>query len=368
MKKYAIIILAVMVAAACFCQSAMGARIKDVASIKGVRSNQLVGYGLVFGLDGTGDKQQTRFTVQSLVNMLEDNGIRVDKDKVKVKNVAAVMVTADMPPFSRIGNTLDVLVSSIGDAQSLVGGTLVMTPLKGVDGNVYALAQGPISIGGVGASGGGGSVTVNHLLAGRISDGATVEREIPMSLEGKTALTMMLSEPDFTTASRVEGAINTALGLSAARMLDSGTLEITIPENRRSNVAAFLADIEGLSVTPDAVAKVVVNERTGTVVMGENVRISTVAISHGNLSITISESAMVSQPSPLAEQGETVVVPRTDISVEEQQANLMVVDGGATIGELVGALNAIGVTPRDLISIFQSIKAAGALQADLEII
>jgi flagellar P-ring protein precursor FlgI len=292
----------------------------------------------------------------------------VDKSKVKVKNVAAVMVTANMPPFSRIGNRLDVLVSSIGDAQSLVGGTLLMTPLKGVDGSVYALAQGPVSIGGVGASGGGGSVTVNHLLAGRVPDGASVEKEIPMSLEGKTSLTMMLSEPDFTTARRVSDAINAALGQSVAKMLDSGTLEIQIPENRQASVATFLADIEHLSVAPDSVAKVVVNERTGTVVMGENVRISTVAVSHGNLSISIRESAQVSQPGPFARQGETVVVPETDIAIEMAERNLMVVDGGATIGELVAALNAIGVTPRDLISIFQSIKAAGALQAELEII
>jgi flagellar P-ring protein precursor FlgI len=368
MKNKIVTTLVAIAASVCLCQAAMAARIKDVASIKGVRSNQLVGYGLVVGLDGTGDKQQTRFTIQSLVNMLEDMGIRVDKSKVKVKNVAAVMVTANMPPFSRIGNRLDVLVSSIGDAQSLVGGTLLMTPLKGVDGSVYALAQGPISIGGVGASGGGGSVTVNHLLAGRIADGASVEKEIPMSLDGKTSLTMTLSEPDFTTARRVSDAINVALGGPAAKMLDSGTVEIQIPLNRQDNVASFLADIEHLAVAPDAVAKVVVNERTGTVVMGENVRISTVAVSHGNLSISIRESAQVSQPGAFARRGDTVVVPDTDIAIEQEERNLMVVDGGATIGELVGALNAIGVTPRDLISIFQSIKAAGALQAELEII
>lgn len=368
MKRRAITIITVIVAAACMCQTALGARIKDVASIKGVRSNQLVGYGLVVGLDGTGDKQQTRFTIQSLVNMLEDMGIRVDKSLVKVKNVAAVMVTANMPPFSRIGNRLDVLVSSIGDAKSLVGGTLLMTPLKGVDGNVYALAQGPISIGGVGAGGGGGGVTVNHLLAGRVADGASVEREIPMTLDGKSSLTLMLYTPDFTTARRVSDVINSAVGQPSARMLDSGTIEIMIPEKRRINVASFLADIERLNVVPDVVAKVVVNERTGTVVVGENVRISTVAISHGNLTISVQESARVSQPRPFSRQGDTVVIPQTQVVIEQEQRNLMVVDGGATIGDLVSALNAIGVTPRDLISIFQSIKAAGALQAELEII
>jgi flagellar P-ring protein precursor FlgI len=243
-----------------------------------------------------------------------------------------------------------------------------MTPLKGVNGDVYALAQGPISIGGVGASGGGGSVTVNHLLVGRVADGASVEKEIPMSLEGKTSLTMTLYNPDFTTANRVSEAINGALGQSSAKMIDSGTLEIKIPNNRQTNVAAFLADIERLPVIPDSVAKVVINERTGTVVMGENVRISTVAVSHGNLSISIRESAQVSQPAPFSEQGQTVVIPETEITLNQEQRNLMMVDGGATIGELVSALNAIGVTPRDLISIFQSIKAAGALQAELEII
>jgi flagellar P-ring protein precursor FlgI len=368
MKNKTISMLSAALITACLYQPALGARIKDMAAIKGVRSNQLVGYGLVVGLNGTGDKQQTRFTIQSLVNMLEDMGIRVDKSLVKVKNVAAVMVTANMPPFSRIGNRLDVLVSSIGDAQSLVGGTLLMTPLKGVDGNVYALAQGPISIGGVGASGGGGGVTVNHLLAGRVAGGASVEREIPMNLDGKSFLTMMLFTPDFTTARRVSEAINTEMGQQAAKMLDSGTIEIQVPENRRFNVASFLADIERLNVVPDAVAKVVVNERTGTVVVGEHVRISKVAISHGNLTISVRESAQVSQPQSFSGQGETVVTPETQVVIQQEQRSLMVVDGGATIGDLVSALNAIGVTPRDLISIFQSIKAAGALQAELEII
>jgi flagellar P-ring protein precursor FlgI len=368
MKNRAITILMAIAVTASLCQTAWGARIKDVATIKGVRSNQLVGYGLVVGLNGTGDKQQTRFTIQSLVNILEEMGIRVDKSLVKVKNVAAVMVTANMPPFSRIGNRLDVLVSSIGDAQSLVGGTLLMTPLKGVDGNIYALAQGPISIGGVGASGGGGGVTVNHLLAGRVADGASVEKEIPVVLDGKTSLTMALLTPDFTTARRISDAINVALGQPSAKMLDSGTLEILIPENRRLDVASFLADIEHLVVVPDSVAKIVVNERTGTVVVGENVHISKVAISHGNLTISIRESAQVSQPQSFSGQGETVVTPDTQVVIEQEKRSLMVIDGGATIGDLVNALNAVGVTPRDLISIFQSIKAAGALQAELEII
>jgi flagellar P-ring protein precursor FlgI len=348
-------------------QAASAARIKDLAAIKGIRTNQLVGYGLVVGLNGTGDKSGTEFTIQSLVNMLERVGIHVDRNDVKVKNVAAVMVTAKMLPFARIGNKIDVLVSSIGDAKSLVGGTLLLTPLRGADGKVYALAQGPLSVGGFGAEGAGEGVTKNHLLAARIAGGATIECEISLSLEGKKSLTLTLLNPDFTTALRVSESINTVMGNGVAKAVDSGTLLLTVPLNFQDNVAKFLADIETLNVEPDAVAKIVVNEKTGTVVIGENVRISTVAVSHGNLSITIKESPEVSQPLPYS-KGETVVTPDTNIEIKEEENQLVLVPGGSTIGELVRALNAIGVTPRDLISIFQSIKAAGALQAELEII
>ena len=349
--------------------AAWAARIKDLAAIKGVRSNQLSGYGLVVGLDGTGDKSGTRFTRQSLVNMLKRMDIDVDPNLVRVKNVAAVMVTAKMPPFARVGNRIDVLVSSIGDAQSLVGGTLVLTQLKGADGRVYALAQGPLSVGGFGAQGGSGSsVTKNHLLAGRIAGGASIEREIPVALSEKTSLTLTLFNPDFTTALRMSDSINTALGEAVSQALDSGTLQLRVPDAFQNRVSGFLAKLEALHVEPDAVARIVVNEKTGTVVIGENVRISTVAVAHGNLSITIKESFNVSQPAPFARVGETVVTPESDVTVEEPKEQLMIVQGGATIGELVRALNAIGVTPRDLISIFQSIKAAGALQAELEII
>ena len=348
-------------------QPSYAARIKDLAAIKGIRTNQLVGYGLVVGLDGTGDKTGTEFTIQSLVNMLERMGVHVNANDVKVKNVAAVMVTAQMPPFSRIGNRLDIVVSSLGDAKSLVGGTLLLTPLKGVDGQVYALAQGPVSVGGVGATGGGGSVTKNHLLVARVAGGGTIEREVPVSLNGKTSLTMTLFSPDFTTAMRVSQSINAAMGQSVADALDSGTLALSIPDDHKRNVAAFIARIETLNVIPDSVAKIVVNEKTGTVVVGENVRIATVAISHGNLSITVRESAYVSQPEPFG-KGKTVVTPQTDIEIQEEANSLMVIETGSTIRELVKALNAVGVTPRDLISIFQSIKAAGALQAELEII
>ncbi|HSM74981.1 MAG TPA: flagellar basal body P-ring protein FlgI [Desulfobacterales bacterium] len=348
--------------------TAEAARIKDIAAVKGVRPNQLVGYGLVVGLNGSGDNNKTEFTIQSLVNMLERMNVHVDPNDVKVKNVAAVIVTASLPPFARIGNKIDVLVSSIGDAKSLVGGTLLLTPLRGVDREVYALAQGAVSVGGFGATGTtGSSVTQNHLLAAQIPGGATVEKEIPFALAGRQELTLTLFQPDFTTAVRVSDAINQAMGGALASTLDSGTLEVQVPAGFHDNLPGFLARIETLSVTPDSVARIVVNEKTGTVVMGENVRISTVAVAHGNLSISIQEAFDVSQPEPLA-QGDTVVTPRTEIQIREQDQELMIVPGGSTIGELVRALNAIGVTPRDLISIFQSIKAAGALQAELEIL
>jgi flagellar P-ring protein precursor FlgI len=338
-----------------------------MAAIKGIRTNQLVGYGLVVGLDGTGDKSGTEFTIRSLVNMMEQMGVNVNPGDVKVKNVAAVMVTAKMLPFSRIGNRIDVMVASVGDAKSLVGGTLLLTPLRGVDSQIYALAQGPISVGGIGAGGAGGGVVKNHLLAARVADGGTIERELPVVLDGKESLTMTLFNPDFTTAQRLSQSINDEMGEAVAKALDSGTVGLSIPENQRNNVAGFLARLETLNVSPDTVAKIIVNEKTGTVVVGENVRISTVAISHGNLSISVRESAVVSQPNAFA-SGETVTTAKTDIEIKEEANNLMVIESGSTIRELVRALNAIGVTPRDLISIFQSIKAAGALQAELEII
>jgi len=373
-----------------FAPQALAARIKDLASIKGIRNNQLVGYGLVVGLDGTGDKAGTGFTVQSLANMIERLGIHVDQNSISVKNVAAVMVTADVPPFSKTGNKIDVLVSSIGDAKSLLGGTLLLTPLRGVDRKVYALAQGPISVGGFAAGGaGGGGVTKNHPTVGRISTGATIEREIPVSIQGKYELVIALSNPDFTTAVRVREAINHRFGQMLATTMDSGSLNLEIPEAFRERVVEMVATVENLEVTPDAVARVVLNEKTGTVVIGQNVRISTVAVAHGNLSIQIKERTVVSQPSPFAPAppegpdtrqfepdegvvigpgGQTVVAPDSDVTVQEENNRLLLVPSGSTIGELVRVLNAIGVTPRDLITIFQSIKAAGALHAELKLI
>ncbi|HFB83992.1 MAG TPA: flagellar basal body P-ring protein FlgI [Thermodesulfatator sp.] len=351
-----------------FLTSAEAARLKDLANIQGVRSNQLIGYGLVVGLKGTGDGNQTQFTVQSIVNMLKRLGVTVDMAQVKVKNVAAVMVTAELPAFAKVGQKLDVLVSSLGDAKSLQGGTLLLTPLKGADGQVYALAQGPISIGGFAAGGAaGGGVQKNHPTAGRIPGGATVEREVPVDLLHRQEITLALRDYDFTTVTRATEVINAYLGAPYARALDGKTISVRIPDQYRHNIVGFIAELERLEVNPDTVAKVVLDERTGTVVMGENVRISKVAIAHGNLSIQIKERPRVSQPPPFS-PGATVVVPESQVSVTEEGNRIVVLEEGASIGELVRALNAVGATPRDLIAIFQAIKAAGALQAELKII
>jgi flagellar P-ring protein precursor FlgI len=343
------------------------ARIKDVADIQGVRDNQLVGYGLVVGLDGTGDGKKAIFTIQSMASMLEKMGVTIQPENIKVDNVAAVMLTADLPAFARVGSRIDVLVSSIGDAENLQGGTLLFTPLRAADGNVYAVAQGPISTGGFSAAGSGGKIQKNFPTVGRVVGGALIEREIPSNFSMKETLTLTLHSPDFTTASRVAEAINTAMNYQTAQTPDPGTIRVKVPEKYMGNTVALVTLIEGLVVTPDAVAKVLINERTGTVVMGTEVRISTIAIAHGNLSIQIKESPDVSQPLPFSE-GETVVVPDTEFSVKEGNNRLILMESGVSIGEVVRALNALGVSPRDLIAIFQAIKAAGALQAKLEII
>ena len=365
----------------------MAARIKDISSIKGVRPNQLFGYGLVIGLNGSGDKGGTSFTIQGLANMLEHMGIDISAEDVKVKNVAAVIVSAVYPPFSRIGKKIDVTLSSIGDAKSLQGGTLLLTPLKGVDGKVYALAQGPVVIGGYSAGGdAGGGVTKNHPTVGKISGGATIEREIPLSITDKTELTIILNHPDFNTAARAAQAINSKIGERIARPIDPGTLSLGVPEEFRDKVVKLIAQIGNVEVVPDSVAKVIVNEKTGTVVVGENVRIQRIAVAHGNLSIQIKETRQVSQPLAFAPSGKgaaatqmkdgtivapggsTVVTPESEVGIAEEDNRLVLIPEGRTIGELVKALNAIGVTPRDLITILQAIKAAGALQGDLEII
>ncbi len=342
------------------------ARLKDIVEIQGVRQNQLVGYGLVIGLKGTGDGNKARFTVQSLASMLEKMGITVNAVDINVKNVAAVMVTADMPPFARPGASIDVTASSIGDAKSLENGTLLFTPLKAADGQVYAVAQGSVSTGGFSVSGAGGGAQKNFPTVGRISGGALVEKAVESSFRHKESLSLTLNRPDFTTASRIRDSINSAFANGIATTVDSGTIEVMVPLKFADNIVGFVAVLENIGVAPDTVSKIVVNERTGTVVIGENVRISTVAIAHGNLSIQVKESANVSQPMPFS-QGQTVVTPDTNILVKEEKVPIYLMESGTSIGEIVRALNVLGVTPRDLISIFQALQAAGALQAKLEI-
>lgn len=348
--------------------SADAVRIKDLASFEGVRENQLVGYGLVVGLNGTGDSDQAKVQLQSVATMLERMGVTISAAQLKVKNVAAVMITATLPPFAKQGNRIDVLVSSLGDAKSVAGGTLIMSPLKGADNQVYAVAQGSILTNSFAFGGQAASAQKNHPTAGTIPAGALVERELPNVLAGKRQLRLNLGRSDFTTAARVAAAINEKIGADVAATTDPGSVIITIPARYADRMIEFVSAIETLDVRPDNVARVVVNERTGTIVMGDQVRISTVAVSHGNLSLVIKETPQVSQPAPLSKGGETKVVPRTDMKVEEEARRLMVLAEGSTIGDVVRALNALGVTPRDLIGILQAVKSSGALQADLQII
>jgi flagellar P-ring protein precursor FlgI len=343
------------------------ARIKDIVDIKGARQNQLVGYGLVVGLFGTGDGKNSVFTSQSLAALLNKMGVTVNPEQLKGNNVAAVMVTADLPPFARVGSQIDVLVSSIGGAESLQGGTLLLTPLRAANGQVYAVAQGPVSTGGFVVKGASAGVAKNFPTVGRVAGGALVERELSVAFNEKHRLCLALRAPDFTTASRVAAAINATVFDRAASTPDGGTVDVIVPQKYLGNVVAFVSMIENLEVTPDVESKVVINERTGTVIMGETVRISTVAIAHGNLSIQISESANVSQPLPFSD-GRTVATPQTDVAVQEGRSPIYLMNHGVSIGDVVRALNALGVSPRDLIAIFQALKAAGALQAKLEII
>lgn len=341
------------------------ARLKDVVDIEGVRDNPLTGFGLVVGLNGTGDSGAS-FTNQSLTMMLERMGISSSQG-VKVKNVASVMVTANLPPFARQGGRLDVTLSSLGDAKSLQGGTLILTPLKGADGQIYAVAQGAVSIGGFAAEGGGAAVQKNHPTVARISGGGIVEREVAFELNRENQLQLALRNPDFTTANRVVKAVNNLFGEPLANSRDSGTILLTIPKEYQGRVVSFVSRLENLQVEPDQTARIVVNERTGTIVMGENVRVSTIALAHGGLSLRITESPQVSQPLPLSD-GETVTNPDTQIDATEKEAKVLEMVEGITLGDLVRGLNSVGVTPRDLIAILQAIKAAGALQADLEIL
>ena len=344
------------------------ARVKDIAGVKGVRPNQLMGYGLVVGLNSTGDDDKTEFTFQSLTNMMKRMGIVIDKKKVDLDNVAGVMVTATLPSFSKVGTRIDVVVSSMGNAKNLQGGTLLLTPLSAPDGNVYAVAQGPLSTGGFAAGGAaGGGVQKNHPTVGYIPGGAIVEKDLSLNLLGRNVISLNLNNPDFTTCLRLTRVINTGLGEELAQSVDAGTVEIKTPWEFQERLVEFISLVENLNIVPDTIAKVVLNERTGTVIMGENVKISTVAISHGNLSIIIKERERVSQPLPFS-VGETVFTPDTEIAIKEEDSRLMVVPEGVNLREVVRGLNTIGVSPRDLISIFHAIRASGALQAELVII
>lgn len=344
-------------------------RIKDIADFEGVRDNLLVGYGLVVGLNGTGDTlTNSPFTQQSLIGMLERLGINVRNSTMKTANVAAVMVTATLPPFSRTGTRIDVSVSALGDAKSLQGGTLLVTPLIGADGEVYAVSQGTVSVSGFVAQGQATTVTKNVPTTGRIAAGGIVEREINFQLASLQTVHLSLRNPDFTTANRVAQAINGFLGTNAALTLDPSTVSVNVPPKYRGNVPGLLTDIEQLRVVPDETARVVIDEQSGVIVMGENVRISTVAIAQGNLTIRITETPQVSQPTPFSTGGTTTTVARTNVQVEQSEdKKLGVLSGGVTLQELVNGLNAMGIGPRDMISILQAIKAAGALQAEIEV-
>ncbi|MBI5893017.1 MAG: flagellar basal body P-ring protein FlgI [Deltaproteobacteria bacterium] len=367
MKKILSILFLLLTSYLLLLTDVYAARVKDIAAFEGVRANQLIGYGLVVGLEGTGDKSGTEFTVQSLAAMLNRMGIKVDAKDVKVKNVAAVMVTAEIPPFAKPGSRIDVMVSSMGDAKSLQGGTLLFTPLKGADNQVYAVAQGALSIGGFSAGAGDTKVQKNHLTVGKIASGALIEKEVTLRLDNKDELVLTLKRADFTTAKKLTDAINKTVGDGTAISVDAATVALKVPESYKKSVIGFISDIEKIDVGVDVIAKVIVNERTGTIVMGENVKVSTVAVSHGSLSVEIKTRYNVSQPAPFS-GGQTIVVPEQDVAVKEQEAKLIMLPEGVSLAEIVRALNAIGVTPRDLISILQAIKAAGALQADLEII
>jgi len=366
LKRAVTLIIFIVLFFAAVTDESNAARIKDLAYINGVRSNQLVGYGLVVGLNGTGDKSNTIFTNQSLANMLEKMGIRIDPTKTKVNNIAAVTVTADLPPFGKVGNKIDASVSSIGDAKSLGGGILLLTQLKGADGEVYAMAQGPLVVGGFLASGTGATVQKNHPTVGRVPNGVTIEREISYADMKSDSLLISLKAPDYTTARRMAERINQTF-VGAAFAKDGGSVAVTTPDEQKSNPVKFVSMIENLDVKPDNMAKIVVDEKTGTVVMGDNVLISTVAISHGNITVQVKEDTNVSQPLPFA-RGRTVATPDTQIKVEEDRGRWVVIPEGITIRELVNAMNATGVPTRDIITILQTIKAAGALYAELEVI
>lgn len=346
------------------------ARLKDLTTVEGIRDNQLIGYGLVVGLNGTGDKQQTIFSVQTLANMLQRMGVNIESQisTIQVRNIAAVFVTATLPPFSRPGIKIDATISSIGDAKSLAGGTLLLTPLSAADGQVYAVAQGPLVIGGYSAGPAANAKVVNHPTVGRVPSGALVERDTSLNLSQLSSLSILLNDPDFDAARELAAVINREMGGNVARVVDSRRVEIADLKSAAADVPALMARIGSLTIHTKPPAKVVVNERTGTVVMGGNVTISACAILHGNLSIQVTTEFQVSQPAPFSKSGQTEVVPQTAVQAQESPVQVVQLKEGATVEELIRGLQTIGATARDVVAILQAIKAAGALNSDLEVL
>jgi len=344
-------------------------RIKDLVDFEGIRENQLVGYGLVVGLNGTGDSlNNSPFTKQSLQALLERLGVNTRETNLRTANVAAVMVTGNLPPFATQGTRMDITVSAIGDAKSLQGGTLLVTPLLAADGNTYAVGQGPVAISGFKVEGESASITRGVPTVGRISNGAIIEREVKYALKDRRTLRLALRNPDLTTAKRIAAAINTYTSEKTAQAMDPATVRLDVPYSYRGDIISLLTDIEQLRIKPDQQAKVIIDEDTGIIVMGRDVKISTVAISQGNLTVTIAETPVVSQPEALSETGETVVVPRTQVGVtDDKDKKLAILSSGVTLRDLVDGLNALGIGPRDMIAILQAIKSAGALQAEIEV-
>lgn len=367
-KSRTLIVAALVAVFACLSAAAQaGSRIKDLTDVEGIRDNQLIGYGLVVGLNNSGDSlNNSPFTKQSLQAMLERLGVNIRGAQLRTGNVAAVMVTANLPAFATQGTRIDVVASALGDSKSLQGGTLLVTPLLGADGNVYAVAQGTVAVAGFQAEGEAAKITRGVPTVGRISNGALVEREIDFALHRMTSVRLALRNPDLTTAKRIAGAINDFIGVPAAELVDRATVVITVPPKYHGNIVTLLTEIEPLEVEPDQPAKVVIDERSGIIVMGRDVRVATVAVAQGNLTVTISETPTVSQPAPFS-RGRTRTVPRSRVSVQEEGHKLGVVAEGVSLKELVDGLNALGVGPRDLISILQAIKASGAIHAEIEV-
>ena len=361
--------LVLLLALSVWASASAASRIKDISEFEGVRDNMLVGYGLVVGLNGTGDSlSDGHFTKQSLKSMLNRLGVKPTDGGLDSKNVAAVMVTSTLPPFAAKGSRIDVTVSALGDSDSLLGGTLLVTPLLGANGDVYAVSQGGIVVGGFASGGAAETVTKGVPTSGRIPNGAIVENEIGFDLETMKSVKLSLRNPDFTTSRRMAQAVNAFLGTLAATSTDPGTVNVVVPDAYKGRVVEMITDIEQLRIEPDQMARVVVDEQSGVIVMGENVRLSTVAIAQGNLTIRITETPLVSQPNPFAQVGTTEVVPRTQVQIDQGEGQrLGVVNSGVTLQEFVNSLNALGVGPRDMITILQAVKAAGALQAEIEV-